>query len=121
MKLLQGYSPARIIGALNRRRADVFRKLQYRPQDTKQLSQAVLFESFHGESVSDSPLDIYHQLKSTHPELTFYWTIRRGKTQAPEGSIGASVTGSISSVAAPTLTSRVRASPEKRMLPGCVK
>ncbi len=43
MKLLQGYSPARIIGALNRRRADVFRKLQYRPQDTKQLSQAVLF------------------------------------------------------------------------------
>ncbi len=88
MKLLQGYSPARIIGALNRRRADVFRKLQYRPHDTKQLSQAVLFESFHGESVSDSPLDIFHQLKTTHPELTFYWTIRRGKTQAPEGSIG---------------------------------
>ncbi len=86
--LLQGYSPARIIGALNRRRADLFRKAIYRPQDTRHLIDAVLFESFQGESVSDSPLDIFNELKRTRPELKFYWTIRKAKTQAPQGSIG---------------------------------
>lgn len=88
MNLLQGYSPARIIGALNRRRADLIRKAQYQPDNTTALTNAVLFESFQGQSISDSPLDIFNELQRTQPELTFYWTIRRGKTTAPAGSIG---------------------------------
>ena len=86
-RMAKTYSPTRIMGALRRRRKDWIRKLQYRPQDTKVLANAVLFESFTGKGIGDSPKDIFLALKEQRPDLKFYWTIS-ATTEAPEGSIG---------------------------------
>jgi CDP-glycerol glycerophosphotransferase len=83
---LKAYTPTRILGALNRRRADFYRKLQYKPQNTTELRNAVLFESFQGKMIGDNPLDIFYELKRVRPELEFFWTIQKGKTKAPAGS-----------------------------------
>lgn len=84
----RAYTPSRVLGALNRRRADLFRKLRYHPEKTTQLRNAVLFESFQGKMIGDNPLDIFNELKSARPELEFFWTIQKGKTVAPAGSTG---------------------------------
>lgn len=83
---LRAYSPTRVLGALNRRRSDVFRKLQYQPQKTSTLKNAVLFESFQGKVIGDNPLDIFYELKKRRSDLDFYWTIQKGKTTAPAGA-----------------------------------
>ena len=75
-------SPTRIQAILRRR------ERHYRPQDTKALKPAVLFESFQGKGICDSPLDIYLALKTQRPDLKFYWTIRKNRTKAPKGSLG---------------------------------
>ncbi len=84
-RLLKTYSPSRVLGALRRRRSDWLRKLQYRPQSTVTLREAVLFESFQGKVIGDSSLDIYLELKSRRPDLEFIWTTS-AKTEAPVGS-----------------------------------
>jgi CDP-glycerol glycerophosphotransferase len=83
---LRDYTPTRVIGALNRRRADLFRKLKYQPQKTTKLRNAVLFESFQGKVIGDNPLDIYHELKRHRTDLEFFWTVQKGKTVAPAGA-----------------------------------
>ena len=83
---LKAYTPTRVLGALNRRRSDFFRKLQYKPQYTTALRNAVLFESFQGKMIGDNPLDIFYELKRVRPELEFFWTIQKGRTKAPAGS-----------------------------------
>jgi CDP-glycerol glycerophosphotransferase len=63
------------------------RKLQYRPQDTKQLRDAVLFESFQGKVIGDNPFDIYNEVKRRFPNLELIWATGKGTT-APEGARG---------------------------------
>ena len=84
-RLLKTYSPTRVLGAFRRRRNDWLRKLQYRPEATVQLREAVLFESFQGKVIGDSSLDIFLELKTRRPDLEFIWTTS-ANTQAPEGS-----------------------------------
>lgn len=86
-RLLKTYSPTRVLGALRRRRADWMRKLQYRPQNTKQLREAVLFESFQGKVIGDNPLDIFYEVKRRFPNLELIWATGKG-TSAPEGARG---------------------------------
>ncbi|MFM6977903.1 MAG: CDP-glycerol glycerophosphotransferase family protein, partial [Micrococcales bacterium] len=86
-RLLKTYSPTRVLGALRRRRSDWMRKLQYRPQATKTLREAVLFESFQGKVIGDNPLDIFNEVKSRFPNLELIWTTGKG-TQAPVGARG---------------------------------
>lgn len=79
------YTPARIIGALRRRKNDLVRSALYKPVDGAQLRNAVLFEAFDGKVVGDSPLDIFNALKVARPELEFFWTVKPGVV-APAGS-----------------------------------
>lgn len=84
---LKAYSPKRVIGALRRRSLAYIRKLQYRPGAKPISKGVVLFDSFNGKVIGDSPLDIYLELQKTRPELKFYWTIA-GEKQAPAGATG---------------------------------
>lgn len=86
-RLAKTYSPTRVLGALRRRRSDWMRKLQYRPQATTTLRDAVLFESFQGKVIGDNPLDIFNEVKQRYPNLEFLWTIGKG-TKAPAGARG---------------------------------
>ncbi len=86
-RLLKTYSPTRVLGALRRRRADWMRKLQYRPQATTHLRDAVLFESFQGKVIGDNPLDIFNEVKQRFPKLELIWATGKG-TQAPAGARG---------------------------------
>ena len=63
-RAMKTYTPTRVLGALRRRRADWLRKLQYRPQDTKSLRNAILFESFQGKVIGDNPLDIFLEVRA---------------------------------------------------------
>ena len=81
------YTPARIIGALRRRKNDLIRSALYKPVDGAQLRNAVLFEAFDGKVIGDSPLDIFNSLKTARPDLEFFWTVKPG-VPAPAGSIG---------------------------------
>ena len=81
------YTPARIIGALRRRKNDLIRTALYRPVDGVPLRNAVLFEAFDGKVVGDSPLDIFNALKVAQPDLEFFWTVKPG-VLAPAGSVG---------------------------------
>ncbi|MEY4618267.1 MAG: hypothetical protein RL101_453 [Actinomycetota bacterium] len=86
-RLLKTYSPTRVLGALRRRRADWMRKLQYRPQATTKLRDAVLFESFQGKVIGDNPLDIFNEVKERFPNLELIWATGKG-TAAPAGARG---------------------------------
>ena len=83
------YTPARIIGALRRRKNDLIRSALYKPDTSAtggaKLRNAVLFEAFDGKVVGDSPLDIFNELKVARPDLEFFWTVKNG-VQAPAGS-----------------------------------
>ncbi len=81
------YTPARIIGALRRRKNDLIRSSLYKPVDGVPLRNAVLFEAFDGKVIGDSPLDIFNALKVARPDLEFFWTVKPGVI-APSGSIG---------------------------------
>jgi CDP-glycerol glycerophosphotransferase len=81
------YTPSRIFNALKRRKNDLLRIALYKPAASGKLEDAVLFEAFDGKVVGDSPLDIFHELKISHPHLNFYWTVRKG-VQAPAGATG---------------------------------
>ena len=84
---LKAYSPGRILGALRRRGLAYLKKVQYQPGKFPIETGSVLFDSFNGKVIGDSPLDIYQQLRKERPELKFYWTIGE-KTEAPDGAIG---------------------------------
>jgi CDP-glycerol glycerophosphotransferase len=92
-RAMKTYTPTRVLGALRRRRADWLRKLQYRPQDTKALRNAILFESFQGKVIGDNPLDIFLEVRARKAsgqlpaDLELLWTTGPD-THAPEGSRG---------------------------------
>jgi CDP-glycerol glycerophosphotransferase len=79
------YTPARIIGALRRRKNDLIRSALYKPVAGAPLRNAVLFEAFDGKVIGDSPLDIFNALKVSRPDLEFFWSVKPG-ISAPAGS-----------------------------------
>ena len=76
------------MGALNRRRADWLRGSIFRGFKNAPIENAVLFESFQGKVVGDSPLDIFREVARTRADLKLYFTVLPGKTVAPDGAIG---------------------------------
>jgi CDP-glycerol glycerophosphotransferase len=79
------YTPARIIGALRRRKNDLIRSALYKPVAGVPLRNAVLFEAFEGKVIGDSPLDIFNALTVARPDLEFFWSVKPG-VSAPAGS-----------------------------------
>ena len=69
-------------------RGRAIRKVFYTNNRTKPLQASVLFESFGGKQVGDSPLELALELQKTHPELKLFWTTTPGKNQAPKGMTG---------------------------------
>ncbi|MEO0313393.1 MAG: hypothetical protein RL140_623, partial [Actinomycetota bacterium] len=49
------------------------------------LKNQVLFVSFGGSQVSDSPLDISLELEKTHPELKLIWGVKSASQAVPPG------------------------------------
>ena len=84
---LKAYTPARILGALRRRGSAYLKKVQYRPGDLAIKSGTVLFDTFNGKAIGDSPLDIFLQLQKERPDLKFLWTVNEN-SKAPSGSVG---------------------------------
>lgn len=52
------------------------------------VTGAVFFESFSGRAVSDSGLDIFHQLRHRDDERPMYWSIGDHSVTVPEGAEG---------------------------------
>lgn len=84
---LKAYTPGRILGALRRRGLAYLKKVQYRPGSLPVVQGSVLFDSFNGKVIGDSPLEIFRQLQKDRPDLKFYWTVG-AESKAPEGAIG---------------------------------
>jgi CDP-glycerol glycerophosphotransferase len=84
---LKKFAPMRLVGAAKRRTAIKVRAWQYQLDRKRPLADAVLFESFQGKVIGDSPYDIYLGLKQSHPELKFIW-VTAPATKAPAGTTG---------------------------------
>jgi CDP-glycerol glycerophosphotransferase len=84
---LKKFAPMRVLGAAKRRAAIRVRAAQYQFDLRRPLVNAVLFESFQGKVIGDSPFDIYLGLKSARPDLQFIW-VTAPATKAPEGTTG---------------------------------
>lgn len=66
-------------------------KINYRPY----THTTVIFESFGGRQISDSPLAIYKELKKTHPEYRLIWVVNKGlATQAEKNGYDYVIRGS---------------------------
>ncbi|MFM5951386.1 MAG: CDP-glycerol glycerophosphotransferase family protein [Micrococcales bacterium] len=63
----------------------VTRRLTYRPGSRKLIDQ-VLFVSFNGKQVSDSPLDICRELQRSRPDLKLIWGVTSTELAVPEGT-----------------------------------
>jgi CDP-glycerol glycerophosphotransferase len=84
---LKKFAPMRLVGAAKRRAAIKVRAFQYQLARKRPLLGAVLFESFQGKVIGDSPYDIYLGLKSARPDLQFIW-VTAPATKAPAGTTG---------------------------------
>ena len=84
---LKKFAPMRLAGAAKRRAAIKVRALQYQLDRKRPLVNAVLFESFQGKVIGDSPFDIYLGLKDARPDLKFIW-VTAPATKAPAGTTG---------------------------------
>jgi CDP-glycerol glycerophosphotransferase len=84
---LKKFAPMRLAGAAKRRAAIKVRALQYQLDRKRPLANAVLFESFQGKVIGDSPYDIYLGLKEARPDLHFIW-VTAPATKAPAGTTG---------------------------------
>jgi CDP-glycerol glycerophosphotransferase len=82
---LKKFAPMRLVGAARRRAAIKVRAFQYQLDRKRPLSNAVLFESFQGKVIGDSPFDIYLGLKTARPDLQFIW-VTAPATKAPAGT-----------------------------------
>ena len=63
----------------------VTRRLTYRKGSGKLIDQ-VLFVSFGGKQVSDSPLDIFFELQKTRPGLKLVWAVVSSDQTVPAGA-----------------------------------
>lgn len=84
---LKKFAPMRLVGAAKRRAAIKVRALQYQLDRKRPLVNAVLFESFQGKVIGDSPFDIFLGLKDARPDLQFIW-VTAPATKAPAGTTG---------------------------------
>ena len=84
---LTKFAPMRLVGAAKRRAAIKVRGLQYQLDRKRPLANAVLFESFQGKVIGDSPFDIFQGLQTARPDLKFIW-VTAPATKAPAGSTG---------------------------------
>ena len=84
---LKKFAPMRLVGAAKRRAATKVRALQYQLDRKRPLVNAVLFESFQGKVIGDSPFDIFLGLKDARPDLQFIW-VTAPATKAPAGTTG---------------------------------
>ena len=84
---LKNFAPMRLVGAAKRRAAIKVRAFQYQLDRKRPLANAVLFESFQGKVIGDSPYDIYLGLKDARPDLQFIW-VTAPATKAPAGTTG---------------------------------
>jgi len=79
------YSPTRILGALRRRQLDWFRSVVYRYYRSRQLSDAVVFESFQGKVIGDNPLALFREVLARGTGWKLFFTTN-SKTTAPQGA-----------------------------------
>jgi CDP-glycerol glycerophosphotransferase len=84
---LKKFAPMRLAGAAKRRAAIKVRALQYQLDRKRPLANSVLFESFQGKVIGDSPYDIFLGLKESRPDLKFIW-VTAPATKAPAGATG---------------------------------
>ena len=82
------YSPARLLGAFQRRTIDIRRAAKYWAYRLQPIRLVALFESFQGKVIGDNPYYIYRELISQNHSVPIFWTIREGVTTAPERSTG---------------------------------
>ena len=75
----------RVVGALRRRAKLLGVSLRYKPGKLPVNHNLVLFESFQGDVIADSPLDIYKTLRAKHPEFEFVWSVK-ARSQTIEGA-----------------------------------
>lgn len=66
----------------------VSRRLNYTGQLSKPLRDSVLFETFSGKQVGDSPLAIALELQKSHPNLTLFWSVAKSNLPVPSGMVG---------------------------------
>lgn len=55
--------------------------------DTRELEDAVFFESFGGRAIADTPKRLDAYVAEHMPEIPRYWTVRDGSLAVPEGAI----------------------------------
>jgi CDP-glycerol glycerophosphotransferase len=84
---LKKFAPMRLVGAAKRRAAIKVRAFQYQLDRQRPLVNAVLFESFQGKVIGDSPYEIYLGLQDSRPDLQFIW-VTAPATKAPAGATG---------------------------------
>jgi CDP-glycerol glycerophosphotransferase len=70
-------------GQVTRRRYDIKRRSTYLKARQKLLENTVLFESFQGKVVGDSPYEIAREIHTQFPALTLYWTVKDSSVTTP--------------------------------------
>jgi CDP-glycerol glycerophosphotransferase len=78
-------SPTKLIGALRRRLQFVDVNKHYKPGQLP-LTQTVLFESFQGKVIADSPLAIFEELRDRDLGLDLVWAVNDASQAVPRGS-----------------------------------
>lgn len=79
------YNPRRIMGSVRRRLKSLGQKRHYRINQPI-IKHQVLFVSFEGKVTADSPLDVFHELRTQHSDWVFLWTVA-ADAKAPEGAV----------------------------------
>lgn len=69
-------------------RSKLLRKFIYEPARSQSIQDTVLFETFSGKQVGDSPLDIAFALQRDHPELKLLWSVAGSDLTVPKGMTG---------------------------------
>jgi CDP-glycerol glycerophosphotransferase len=80
------FTPARVRGALRRRRLDLERSVRFHRAQAMPLREAVLFESFAGKMIGDNPLGIHRELVRRGTPLEVLWTVSRPDMVVPDGA-----------------------------------
>ena len=75
---------ATLRGQFSRRRYDLKRRSTYASACREPLRNAVLFESFQGKVVGDSPFEIAKEVHAQRPDLKLYWTVQNEAIQVPD-------------------------------------
>lgn len=70
-------------GQMSRRRHDLKRRSLYVNACQESLVNAVLFESFQGKVVGDSPFEIAKEVHAQRPDLQLYWTVNNTEIKVP--------------------------------------